>query len=163
MGKGVKRVKDLKLIKAKEEDLDSVRELFLQYVESLPFELDFQDFDKEFRTLPGKYAEPYGTIILAVQNKEPIGCIALRKLEDNICEMKRLYVKPEVRGKGIGIKLATEIIEQAKEKEYKIMRLDTLVSMKSAVNLYKQLGFKEIRPYIYNPLEDALYMELKIN
>ncbi|WP_461207344.1 GNAT family N-acetyltransferase [Clostridium sp. DL1XJH146] len=156
-------MKDIKLIKAKGEDLDSVRELFLKYVESLPFKLDFQDFDKEFKTLPGKYAEPYGTIILAMQNKKPVGCIALRKLEDNICEMKRLYVKPEERGNGVGRKLAGEIIEQAKEKKYKIMRLDTLVSMKSAVDLYKQLGFKEIGPYIYNPLEDALYMELEIN
>lgn len=154
---------NIRLIRVKTENLDSVRELFLKYVESLSFKLDFQDFDEEFKTLPGKYAEPYGTIILAIENKKPVGCIALRKLEDNICEMKRLYVIPEERGRGIGLKLANEIIKQAKEKQYKVMRLDTLSSMKKAVKLYKQLGFKEIGPYIYNPIEDALYMEIEIN
>lgn len=146
----------------KKEDMKYAEILFSEYEYSLPFELDFQDFDKELRELPGKYSEPSGAIVIAFESIIPIGCIALRKIEDNICEMKRLYIKPEYRRKGLGRQLVQEIINIAIDKGYKSMRLDTLESMEGAVDLYRSLGFNEIEPYIYNPFEDAVYMELKL-
>lgn len=144
------------------EDMKYAEAMFSEYANSLPFKLDFQDFKEELENLPGKYSEPYGMILVAFKGQTPVGCIALRKLEDNICEMKRLYVKPDFRGKGLGRELAEKAINSAINKGYQIMRLDTLVSMKGAVRLYKALAFKECEPYIYNPLKDALYMELKL-
>ena len=143
-------------------DMNYVRALFLEYAHSLPFKLDFQDFDQELETLPGKYAEPFGCILVAFIDKEAVGCIAIRKIENNTCEMKTLYVKSKYRGNGIGKELVEHSIKKAKEKGYDYMKLDTLSSMKGAVSLYKSLGFMEIEPYIYNPFENAVYMGLKL-
>lgn len=153
----------MRLVKLnKKEDMKYAEVMFLEYANSLPFELDFQNFDKELSELPGKYSEPLGAIVIAFDSIIPIGCIALRKIEDNICEMKRLYIKPEYRRKGLGKQLAHQIINIAIDKGYKAMRLDTLQSMKGAIDLYRALGFNEIEPYIYNPFKDAVYMELKL-
>jgi ribosomal protein S18 acetylase RimI-like enzyme len=137
-----------------------VSDLFTEYASSLGFDLDFQNFKAELDNLPGDYAGPLGCIILAEINKIPAGCVALRKLEDDTCEMKRMFVKPEFRGKGIGKKLIQAIIEQAQEIGYKKIRLDTISTMTIAINIYESVGFKEINPYRFNPLNGARFYEL---
>jgi ribosomal protein S18 acetylase RimI-like enzyme len=143
-------------------DIMAVRNLFQQYADSLNFELDFQDFREELATLPGKYVPPLGSILLAKDNGETVGCVAVRPLGEEICEMKRLYVKPAHRSKKVGRELAVAIIEEAKRLGYKAMRLDTVVAMKEASALYRALGFQQIEPYCYNPLPGAMYFELKL-
>ena len=143
-------------------DLMAVRSLFQEYADSLDFELDFQDFREEMETLPGKYVPPLGSILVARENGETVGCVAVRPLGEDICEMKRLYVKPAHRGKKLGRQLALAIIEEAKRLGYKAMRLDTVVAMKEASALYRTLGFQTIYAYCYNPLPDAMYFELKL-
>jgi putative acetyltransferase len=143
-------------------DLIAVRSLFREYADSLDFELDFQDFREEMETLPGKYAPPLGSILVARENGETVGCVAVRPLGEDICEMKRLYVKPAHRSKRLGRQLALAIIEEAKSLGYKAMRLDTVVAMKEASALYRTLGFQTIDAYCYNPLPDAMYFELKL-
>jgi ribosomal protein S18 acetylase RimI-like enzyme len=125
------------------ENLSRVRELFLAYAEWTGVDLSFQNFNEEFENLPGGYAPPNGCLLLALYDGKRAGCIAVRKLEDEICEMKRLYVLPEFHGLGIGKKLAQEIIAEAKNLGYAKMRLDTLAKMASAQKLYASLGFKE--------------------
>ena len=143
-------------------DLIAVRCLFQEYAESLDFELDFQDFREELATLPGKYAPPLGAILVAKENGETVGCVAVRPLGDAVCEMKRLFVKPAHRGKSLGRDLALAIIEEAKKIGYEVMRLDTVVEMKEASALYRTLGFQPIHAYCYNPLPGAMYFELKL-
>jgi ribosomal protein S18 acetylase RimI-like enzyme len=142
--------------------IDYIKALFLQYAEALNVDLSFQNFEDELKVLPGKYSEPEGALLIALEDNEPIGCIALRKIDDETCEMKRLFVKPEYRNMRLGKRLVEEIIKEGKQIGYKSMKLDTLKSMESAVKLYKYFGFKETEPYIYNPIKDAIYMELKL-
>lgn len=140
-----------------------VRELFLEYAESLGFSLCFQNFDKELAGLPGDYAPPYGRLLLAEYEGQIAGCVALHKLDDGICEMKRLYLRPQFRGKRLGRVLADRIISEARQIGYARMRLDTVEPvMKDAVAMYRRLGFKEITPYCTNPIAGALYMELML-
>lgn len=151
----------LKLIQVEfEEHLDHVRQLFQEYAASLNFNLHFQDFDKEFAELPGEYVPPEGCILLALYRGQIAGCVALRRFSKGICEMKRMYVRPEFRGKGIGRLLALAIIKQACRIGYTSMRLDTIPSMKQATALYQSLGFKKIAAYRYNPIEGAMFTEL---
>jgi ribosomal protein S18 acetylase RimI-like enzyme len=140
-------------------DIETVRELFREYGQSLGIDLSFQDFDKELATLPGAYAPPRGAVIIAWQEGAPCGCVALRRIDGRTCEMKRLYVRPGSRGEGVGAELVRRIIETARALGYAAMRLDTLPSMKSAVSLYRSFGFSEIPAYIYNPIPGALFME----
>ena len=143
--------------------ISHARELFLEYAQSLGFSLCFQSFDKELADLPGKYAPPTGRLLLAEYEGELAGCVALRKLEDDICEMKRLYIRPQFRGKKLGRALADRIIAEARQIGYQRMRLDTVEPiMKDAVAMYRKLGFREITPYTINPIEGALYMELEL-
>jgi GNAT superfamily N-acetyltransferase len=141
------------------EDVPAIRFLFSEYAESLGIDLSFQDFHHELATLPGKYAPPDGTVILASHRGVPCGCVALRKIDRLTCEMKRLYVRPEKRGLRIGRELVRRILEDALARGYSAMRLDTLRTMESAVSLYRSFGFREIAPYIFNPIPGALYME----
>jgi putative acetyltransferase len=144
------------------------RELFLEYAQSLGFSLCFQNFDKELTGLPGDYAPPAGRLLLAEYEGQVAGCVALhqlgfKKADDRICEMKRLYLRPQFRGKGLGRVLADRIIAEARLIGYKRMRLDTVEPvMKDAVAMYRRLGFQEIAPYCNNPMPGALYMELKL-
>ena len=139
------------------------RELFLEYAQSLGFSLCFQNFDEELATLPGGYAPPEGRLLLAEYEGELAGCVALHKLEAGIAEMKRLYVRPKFRGKGLGRALAERIITEARRAEYTSLRLDTVEPvMKDAVAMYRKLGFKEIAPYCANPMPGALYMQLAL-
>jgi putative acetyltransferase len=143
------------------EHIEQTRALFLEYADSLGFSLCFQSFDEELKSLPGAYAAPSGRLLLAQYGNQAAGCVALRKLEANICEMKRLYVRPAYRGKGLGRILVEHVIAEARRIGYERMRLDTVASsMKDAVELYRRVGFKEIAPYRANPIEGALYMEL---
>lgn len=145
-----------------EELVMRVRELFIEYVNYLDIDLSFQNFNEELNALPGDYSQPDGCILLAYYNNKLTGCVAVRKFKDDVCEMKRLYVRPEFRKKNIGKELSNAIIQTAKKIGYKHMRLDTLPFMKEAINLYLSLGFKEIAPYRYNPFEGAKYYELKL-
>lgn len=144
------------------ERIQDIRELFLEYAESLHTDLCFQDFETELQTLPGKYIPPEGALIIALVDDKPVGCIALRKLSADICEMKRLYVRNDFQGLGIGKNLIRMIIEEAKERNYAYMRLDTLPTMGKAQDLYKSFGFYDIEPYVYNPIQGTRYMELKL-
>ena len=141
----------------------AIRELFLEYAQSLGFSLCFQSFDQELASLPGDYAPPNGRLLLAISKGDPAGCVALHKLDQDICEMKRLYVRSQYRGKGLGRQLAERVIAEARQLGYKKLRLDTVEPvMKTAVAMYRQLGFREIPPYRPNPIKGALYMELQL-
>jgi putative acetyltransferase len=143
------------------EQIAHARELFLEYAQSLGFSLCFQSFDKELAELPGDYAPPAGRLLLAEHEGQLAGCVALHKLDPGICEMKRLYLRPQFRGKGLGRALADSIIAEARSIGYQRMRLDTIEPiMKDAVAMYRQFGFKEIAPYRPNPIAGAMYMEL---
>jgi putative acetyltransferase len=143
------------------EHIEQARSLFLEYGGSLGFSLCFQSFDEELKGLPGAYGPPSGRLLLARYAGHAAGCIALRKLESNICEMKRLYVRPDNRGLGLGKMLVERLIEEARVIGYKRMRLDTIESaMKDAVALYRRMGFTEIAAYSAIPIENALWMEL---
>lgn len=139
------------------------RELFLEYAKSLGFSLCFQNFDHELANLPGDYAPPEGRLLLALYTGQMAGCVAVHKLSAEICEMKRLYLRPQFRGKGLGRALADRIISEAREIGYRRMRLDTVEPvMKDAVAMYRKIGFREIAPYCANPIDGALYLELAL-
>lgn len=142
--------------------LEGVKRLFSEYAKSLKVDLSFQNFEEEFNGLPGKYGPPDGVLILALVDGKEAGCIALRKISENICEMKRLYVRDYYRGTGIGKKLITLITGEASKMNYQYIRLDTLPTMKNAQALYTSLGFYDIAPYVSNPIEGARFMELKL-
>ncbi len=145
-----------------ERHIEHVKKLFIEYARSLHFDLHFQDFNNEISEFPGEYAAPEGCLFLAMLHDQPVGCVALRKLSERICEMKRLYVRPEYRGRKIGKKLAEMVVEKAKEIGYRWMRLDTISTMKEAIDIYRKLGFKRIEPYRHNPIDGAVFMELAL-
>jgi putative acetyltransferase len=157
-------VKGLALSQAESPvQIAKARELFLEYAQSLGFSLCFQNFDKELAELPGDYAPPEGRLLLAEYEGQPAGCVALHKLDDAICEMKRLYLRSQFRGKGLGRLLADRIIAEARQIGYRRMRLDTIAPvMKDAVAMYRKIGFREIAAYRSNPIAGAMYMELQL-
>lgn len=146
-----------------DRQISTVRELFLEYAQSLGFSLCFQSFERELADLPGQYSPPAGRLLLAMSGDEAAGCVALHPLEPGICEMKRLYVRPSFRGRGLGKTLTEWVIGEAKVIGYEKLRLDTVEPvMQTAVAMYRKLGFVEITPYRANPIKGALYMELRI-
>lgn len=144
--------------------VNEARKLFVEYSEWLGLNLCFQNFERELAELPGAYAPPRGRLLLALHEDEIAGCVALRPLgEDGTCEMKRLYVRPNFRGQGVGRALALHLIEEARALDYARMCLDTLpAQMGEAIKMYRSLGFREIEPYYHNPVEGALFMELTL-
>ena len=151
----------LKIIEAHTEaHLETARQLLREYADSLGFDLSFQNFEKELAELPGDYAPPDGRLYLGLEGTRPAGCIALRQVSEHDCELKRFYVCPLFRGKGVGKRLAIMLIAEARTIGYKRMLLDTVPSMKRAIVLYRALGFKPIPPYRENPIHGASFMEL---
>jgi len=172
------------------EEIEEVRRLLREYEASLGVSLCFQGFERELAELPGEYAPPGGRLLLCSAGVSPavagasrsrtrgqdahatagetpalhqaVGCVALRRIDDESCEMKRLYLRPGFRGRGAGRVLAVAIIGEARRIGYKKMRLDTLPSMREAMALYETLGFKRIEPYRYNPIEGAVFAELEL-
>ena len=144
------------------EEIEAAHQLFLEYANWLGFDLCFQGFSEELARLPGDYQPPRGRLFLALRGEDKIGCVALRPLRDDVCEMKRLYVQPAFRSMRIGRDLAEVVIRAAQEIGYARMRLDTLDSMTAAIALYRSLGFQEIPPYYSNPIPGAKYFELKL-
>ena len=145
------------------EQIEAVRLLFREYEAWHGFDLCFQDYETELAELPGKYAQPHGRLLLAYSDESLAGCVAMRKLEDGICEMKRLFVRSGFRGERIGVKLIEKLIADALEIGYKKMRLDTFPSiMAKAVKLYESHGFVPIAPYYENPHDGVLFMELDL-
>lgn len=142
---------------------DQARTLFREYEIWLGVDLCFQGFEQELAGLPGKYAAPQGCILLANEDATAIGCVAVRPINDNVCEMKRLYVQPEFRNRGLGNKLVRLIIDKAREVGFERMRLDTLNTLEEAMHLYEKYGFKEIEPYYNNPLSNTIYWELGLS
>ena len=145
------------------DEVALARELFLEYAGWLGFSLCFQNFDQELAELPGAYAPPRGRLLLASQGTEVAGCVALRPILEDACEMKRLYVRPAFRGRGLGRELAVHLIEEARALGYGRMLLDTLPDqMAGAIKVYRSLGFTEIGPYYQTPDNGFLFMELKL-
>ena len=144
------------------EHIAAARTLFCEYAGWIGVDLEFQGFSDEVNSLPGEYCPPAGALLLAEEEGAITACVALRKLEEGVCEMKRLYVAPSGRGQGLGLKLAEAIIVRACELGYEKMRLDTLESMIEARELYSSLGFKQIKPYYNNPLPGAEFYELEL-
>jgi len=142
--------------------LDEIRQLFRKYENFLGVDLCFQGFEEELARLPGEYAPPKGSLLLAVDGKNTAGCVAVREFNCDVCEMKRLYLRPKYRGVGLGRKLAKKIIEEAERIGYSSIRLDTLKNLKEAMGLYESLGFKRVDPYYENPLPDVIYWELQL-
>lgn len=147
-------------IKLAYHDIDKIRLLFGEYTSMLGIDLDFQNYDVELQNLPADYSLPLGRLYIANYDGQLAGCIALRPFDSNHCEMKRLFVRPEFRGKRIGESLAEQIISDAKEMKYQAMLLDTLTSLSTSTALYKKLGFFEIEPYRFNPLPNVLFLRL---
>ena len=145
------------------DDIEAAKLLFREYETWLAMSLCFQGFEEELAGLPGKYAPPDGRLLLAYVDDALAGCIALRKLEEGICEMKRLFLRENARGQGLGNQLIEKLVDDAREIGYKKMRLDTYPpKMGKAVSLYESHGFYSIEPYYHNPHEGVLFMELEL-
>lgn len=145
------------------EHIEQARMLFREYETWFGLKLCFQNFDEEVANLPGNYALPEGRLFLAFADEKPAGCIALRKLEDGICEMKRLFVRDEFRGQKIGVLLIEKLFEEARKIGYEKIQLDTFpAKMGKAVSLYESYGFRRIPPYYHNPYGETLFMELDL-
>jgi ribosomal protein S18 acetylase RimI-like enzyme len=154
----------LRVVPALDDDaVATVQTLFREYAESLGTDLEFQGFAEELASLPGKYAPPRGRLLLATLDGEPAGCVALRPWGQDVCEMKRLYVRPGFRAHGLGRILADHIIDEARSAGYRRMRLDTLPSMAAARKLYDVLGFRPIAPYYANPVPGTAFLELDLS
>jgi putative acetyltransferase len=144
------------------EDFETAKKLLVEYVDSLDFDLSFQNFEQELADLPNHFALPQGCLLLAIHDSQAAGCVAIKRFENSICEMERLYVKPQFRRLRIGRALAENIITQAQKLGYDYMRLHTILPRNAARNLYFSLGFEDIEPYCYNPMENVAFMELKL-
>jgi ribosomal protein S18 acetylase RimI-like enzyme len=154
---------NIKLLSADTPELlGQIRQLFREYQESLNVDLCFQGFEEELAGLPGRYAPPKGALFVAVDGEKTAGCVALREIAPGVCEMKRLYVRPSTRGRGLGRRLAEAAIAEGRRLGYRLMRLDTLEQLREAIGLYESLGFRRIPSYYANPLPGVIYWELRL-
>lgn len=144
------------------EEVAACKALFEEYADWLDIDLCFQNFDQEMASFPAKYAAPDGRLLLALLDGRPVGAVGLTKLADGVCEMKRLYVREAARGHAAGGRLARAIAGAGREMGYRVMRLDTLDRLESAIRIYRAMGFREIGPYYDNPELGVLYMELDL-
>lgn len=142
------------------EFVETVRLLFVEYEATLHVDLCFQGFQQELTALPGEYSRPAGRLLVAFEGDEAAGCGAFRRFDHDVCEMKRLFVRPKHQGKAIGSALACGLIERARAAGYRRMRLDTLPTMQRAITMYRSLGFREIPAYRFNPVPGSLFFEL---
>ena len=140
----------------------AARRLFEEYAASLTFDLGFQGWSEELRTLPGAYAPPGGVLLLAEEGESTLGCVALRPMSDEVAEMKRLYLRPEGRGRGLGLALAQAVLGEARLIGYRRVRLDTVPGMEAAQAIYRTLGFRAIEPYRENPIAGAAFLEIEL-
>lgn len=145
------------------DEITAVRELFEEYAGALSIDLGYQGFAQELAELPGAYAPPRGKLLLATLERIYAGCVALRPIDSRACEMKRLYVRPELRGAGVGRMLAERVIFEARSIEYSVILLDTLPTMHGALRLYESLGFVRRAPYYQSPIEGNVFMELRLD
>ena len=145
------------------QDLADIRILFGEYSGLVAEALCFQNFDQELEALPGLYAPPGGVLLIARDKDAAAGCVALRQLDAGTGEMKRMYVREAYRGSGLGRRLAVAVIEEAKKRHYKSVVLDTLPKLASAIALYRDLGFREIGPYLASPTPGAICFELRLS
>lgn len=152
---------DIKILSAANQ-LEEIRKLFTEYANSLEIDLCFQDFEQELNSLPGKYAEPDGRLYIAYLNDTVAGCIALRRYDESSSELKRLFIRNGFRDLGISKCLIQRVIQDALDIGYKTIYLDTLETMKPAINLYQSFGFQEIQAYYHNPIEGAKYFKLDL-
>jgi GNAT superfamily N-acetyltransferase len=146
----------------RDEHLEEVRQLFIEYAESLNVDLSFQNFEQELKELPKRYGPPDGVVVIARVNGKSAGCAALHRLSEEICEMKRLYVRDDFRGLGIGKELITVILTEAVKRNYRLIRLDTLPTMGKAQSLYEAFRFYDVEPYVYNPIPGTRFLERKL-
>jgi ribosomal protein S18 acetylase RimI-like enzyme len=143
-------------------EIEITRNLIREYGESLGIDLGYQNFEAELRTLPGDYAPPWGALLLVRDGEGDVGCVALRPLSSSVCEMKRLYVRPRCRGRGIARRLIAAVLDEARRTGYLAIRLDTLPTMSAARALYKSLGFLAIAPYYESPIKGTAFLELDL-
>jgi ribosomal protein S18 acetylase RimI-like enzyme len=151
-----------RIVPADSSQLPIIRQLFQEYAAGLAIDLGFQGFAQELDGLPGDYAPPAGRLLLGLEGDRPAGCVALRPLEAGVCEMKRLYVRPDFRGAGWGRRLVERMLDEAGAAGYRRVRLDTLAGMDEAQGLYRTLGFQPIPPYRYNPVPGSVFLELDL-
>ena len=155
-------VKHKYITASSDEDYTEAKKLFREYAALIDIDLSFQKFEEELSGINKMYALPTGGIILCKANEKFVGCIAMRRIENGICELKRMYVNPQFQGRGIGKELLQKALQLAKDYNYELMRLDTLNHMTRAIHLYKQHGFYEIMPYYFNPNTTALFFEKRL-
>jgi GNAT superfamily N-acetyltransferase len=146
----------------RKEDFELAKKLMKAYATDIGVDLTFQDFESELRNVSTLYANPDGAFIIAFHNSDPVGCFGIKKIDSEICELKRMYLSRDARGLGLGEKLLKEAIQIAAKLNYKKMRLDTLPTMTSAIHLYQKVGFKEIHPYRFNPISGSKFMEIEL-
>ncbi|MCI0472811.1 MAG: GNAT family N-acetyltransferase [Ignavibacteria bacterium] len=155
---------DIQIIEAlTDSDYNTAKELFLEYASELGFDLCFQNFEEELKQLRMQYGRPTGILYLVKYGDSFAGCAGVRKFSDGICELKRMYIRNSLRGKGTGRLLLNRTFEGALELGYRIMRLDTLPLMKTAITMYEKSGFRETETYRLNPVEGAKYYEKNLN
>jgi ribosomal protein S18 acetylase RimI-like enzyme len=140
-------------------DFEQGKQLFLQYIRSLDFELTFQDVDRELQQIATEYNHPTGALLLAFDGEKAIACAGVRKIDTTMAELKRMFVDPAYRGHQLGQQLLQMALEEARQLGYRSIRLDTVPTMHSAIKLYQSFGFREIEPYRFNPMPGAIFME----
>lgn len=148
---------------ARPDEYSAAKQLVEEYVASLGVDLGFQSIEGELADFPGAYERPEGCLLLALVDDEPVGCVAIKKLDGPVCELKRLYVRPEARRGGTGRKLTEAALDAALGLGYRRVRLDTFPSMGQAQALYRSLGFREIEPYRFNPVPGTSFMERELS